>query len=262
MQMPLYQQIMNTIVEKIEKGDYLPGEKLPSERELAELYDVNRMTVKKAMDMLVNTGYLYRCVGKGTFVKEDKSKLLLGVGRRESTQDYGMSAKIKNRGMKAASSVIFSGILQGYPSMCTRLRIAESEPVFVLHRVRYGDGEPLGIEYTYIPGKYFPDVEEQDFNHVSLYDYMNGRGHLPVEFRQTLMIIRCPKREAKYLKIEEGETAVFCFEYTGRDSSGQVVEYTRSYLKSENVAFKFFQYSADRSFPACPSQSAEVFFNA
>lgn len=76
MQTPIYQQIMNTIVGKIEKGDYLPGEKLPSERELAQLYDVNRMTVKKAMDMLVDTGYLYRCVGRGTFVKGDRNKLL------------------------------------------------------------------------------------------------------------------------------------------------------------------------------------------
>ena len=94
MQTPIYQQIMNTIVEKIEKGDYLPGKKLPSERELAELYGVNRMTVKKAMDMLVDTGYLHRSVGKGTFVKEDKSKLLLGVGKPAAVQNYGMSAKI------------------------------------------------------------------------------------------------------------------------------------------------------------------------
>lgn len=246
MQTPIYQQIMNTLVGKIERGEYLPGEKLPSERELAELYDVNRMTVKKAMDMLVDTGYLSRSVGKGTFVKGDRSKLLLGAGSHSATQNYGMSARIKNRGMKAASSIIFSGILQGYPSMCTRLRVSRSESLFALHRVRYGDDEPLGIEYTYIPAKYFADVEEQDFNHVSLYDYMNAKGHLPVEFLQTLMIIRCPKREAKYLKLEEGVAPVFCFEYTGRDSSGQVVEYTRSYLKSESVAFRFFQYCGER----------------
>ena len=246
MQTPIYQQIMNTIVEKIEKGDYLPGEKLPSERELAELYGVNRMTVKKAMDMLVDTGYLHRSVGKGTFVKEDKSKLLLGVGKPAAVQNYGMSAKIKNRGMKAASSVILSGVLQGYPSMCARLRIYPDKSVFALHRVRYGDDDPLGIEYTYIPAEYFDDVEEQDFNHISLYDYMNSKGRLPVEFTQTLMIIRCPKREAKYLKIEEGVSAVFCFEYTGRDSSGQVVEYTRSYLKAESVEFRFFQYNGER----------------
>ena len=132
--------------------------------------------------------------------------------------------------------------------MCARLRIYPDKSVFALHRVRYGDDDPLGIEYTYIPAEYFDDVEEQDFNHISLYDYMNSKGRLPVEFTQTLMIIRCPKREAKYLKIEEGVSAVFCFEYTGRDSSGQVVEYTRSYLKAESVEFRFFQYNGERLF--------------
>ena len=50
---PLYRQIIDNIIKQIENNEYLPNEKLPSERDLAELYGVNRMTIKKAMDMLV-----------------------------------------------------------------------------------------------------------------------------------------------------------------------------------------------------------------
>ncbi|MBU5583520.1 GntR family transcriptional regulator, partial [Enterococcus sp. S181_ASV_20] len=56
--MPLYQQIKAAIQKKIENKEYLEGAAIPSERKLAEIYEVNRMTAKKAIDALVEEGYL------------------------------------------------------------------------------------------------------------------------------------------------------------------------------------------------------------
>lgn len=67
-QLPLYQQIYNTIKSKIESGTYAPGEQLPSEKELADQYHVSRITTKKAMHMLAEKDFVIRMRGKGSFV--------------------------------------------------------------------------------------------------------------------------------------------------------------------------------------------------
>ena len=75
---PIYMQLRDSIIKKIEDGDYLPDEMIPSEREMAQLYDINRMTVKNAIEVLVKDGYLYRIQGKGTFVRGKEKQAVIG----------------------------------------------------------------------------------------------------------------------------------------------------------------------------------------
>lgn len=267
---PLYRQIVDNIIKQIENNEYLPNEKLPSERDLAELYGVNRMTVKKAMDMLVEMEYLYRDVGRGTFVKNrmtmkkamnmlaDKGYFNQNTGQIFFTKetkskqllypagflpyDGGISVQKTSSEIRHSSKVIFSGFLRDWPAMCARLRLGDEQSIFTLHLIRYGDGEPLGVEYSYIPAAYFEDAQEQKFNQVSLYDYMNAKGHAPIYFEDRLTIIQCPPRESKLLKLCEGEGAVYHFGRLGRNASGQMIEYTHSYIKSSDVKFEFSQF--------------------
>lgn len=70
-QVPLYEQIYNSVLKDIEGGVYAPGEKLPSEKELADLYHVSRITSKKAMGMLAEGEKIVRLPGKGSFVSRN-----------------------------------------------------------------------------------------------------------------------------------------------------------------------------------------------
>ena len=65
---PLYQKIKDDIRRKIEAGTYKKGSRIEPERELSRLYDVSRMTLRQAVDELVDEGYLYKAQGRGTFV--------------------------------------------------------------------------------------------------------------------------------------------------------------------------------------------------
>lgn len=67
-QVPLYEQIHDTILTQIDTGVYPPGEKLPSEKELEGIYHVSRITAKKAMNLLAESGRIVRMPGKGSFV--------------------------------------------------------------------------------------------------------------------------------------------------------------------------------------------------
>ena len=68
---PASYQLQKIIIKMIEDGDYLPGEKLYSERAMASKYGVSRMTVQYAFNELVKAGYLYRVQGSGTFVRKN-----------------------------------------------------------------------------------------------------------------------------------------------------------------------------------------------
>ena len=61
---------MEDIIKQIENEELVPGQNIPAERELIEMYKVSRITVRKAIDELVSKGYLYKIQGKGTYVKK------------------------------------------------------------------------------------------------------------------------------------------------------------------------------------------------
>ena len=108
---PIYMQLRDSIIKKIEDGEYLPNEMIPSEREMAQLYDINRMTVKNAIEVLVRDGYLYRIQGKGTFVRGEKNKLLLGTAGSEA--NYGISARAKKSRNEGFQQSYFSWLRPG-----------------------------------------------------------------------------------------------------------------------------------------------------
>lgn len=234
---PLYVKLQDMIMKKIEAGDYLPGEKLPSERTMAEMYGINRMTVKNAINALVTKKYLYRVQGKGTFIqKKDFHKLNLGF--LNESGNCGITAMVKSQGIQIANEILIKGTLSGSRYLSNKLNIVETELIYSLHRIRYGNEEPIAVEYTYVPQKYFPDIDSVDFKYVSLYDYMESKGHMPVAFEQKFQIIEVAKKEGKYLDLDQGQV-VYYFEFIGIDESDTVVEYTESYTRTDKAEFLF-----------------------
>ena len=71
---PQYRIIYNNLKTQIQSGTYAPGSKLPFERELCEYYDVQRVTVRKALDMLVQDGLIIKQPGKGSFLRSNEFK--------------------------------------------------------------------------------------------------------------------------------------------------------------------------------------------
>jgi GntR family transcriptional regulator len=234
---PLYVRFQDIIMKKIESGEFLPGEKMPSERVLAEVYGINRMTVKSAVNALVAKGYLYRLQGKGTFIqKKDFHRLNLGL--LNESGNLGITAMVKSQGVKISNKILTRGVISGSRFFSGKLRIDLAEPVYSLHRIRYGNEEPIAVEYTYVPYRFFPGMEQIDFINVSLYDYMDSKGRMPVTFEQKFRIIEVSKKEGKYLELEQGQV-VYYFEMIGFDSNNDVVEYTESYTRTDKAEFIF-----------------------
>ena len=150
----------------------------------------------------------------------------------------GISALVRSFGVKVRTVVLVSGIISGNRFLEDKLELQENEPVFALHRVRYGSDEPLAIEYTYVPKKLFPDIEKIDFRTVSLYDYMESRGYLPDKYDKRLSVIKLFPKEARYLELPVDDPA-FYFELIGVDAERHPVEYTESYVRCDKTEFSF-----------------------
>ena len=216
----IYKQIRERIID--EYGHYLDGEQLPGERELAEKYFVKRSTIQYALRKLADEGLVYRIRGSDDAVKDKK----------------GISGLVHSYGIKVNNVVLVSGTITGNRFLEEKLDLQEGEPVFALHRVSYGNEEPLAIEYTYVPKKIFPDIESFDFRMVSLHEYMDARGYLPEKYDKRLRVVRLFPKEARYLELPVDHPA-FSFELIGVDSERHPVEYTESYVRCDRAEFSF-----------------------
>ncbi|UUZ78702.1 GntR family transcriptional regulator [Paenibacillus sp. P26] len=229
--LPIHIQLKQMILQKIEDEEYKLGDKIPSEREMAQLYGVNRMTVKHAVNRLVEEGYLKRVQGKGTFVV--RTRML-----RDLETLTGLSATIQDKGLVPSSKVIQSGVVEAFAEMNRRLGLGEEAGLFRLLRLRLGSGIPLALEDTYVPYELFADdIEKQDFEVLSLFEYMEQKGIVVKESVQSLTIEKINDREAKYLGIPP-QHPVFAFTYTSRDQHGRLVEYTKSYTLGDSTNFE------------------------
>lgn len=234
---PLYIQLYNIILEKIETGQLLPGQMLESERVMASTYNVNRMIVKKAVNVLVSKGYLYRIQGKGTFVHK-KSFDKLDLGFLTESGNSGITAMVKSHGIRISNKILTSGIIRGNNYLQSKLKIGPEEAIFVLHRIRFGNDEPIAVEYSYVPHAFFQDIESVNFQYVSLYDYMESKGHMPIYFDQKLQVVEVPEKECRHLSLKRRQP-VYYFEFIGRDKQNTIVEYTESYTRADKTEFRF-----------------------
>lgn len=87
---PIYLQIREYITEQIHLGSWKPGDTLPSENELARLFQGSRITVKQALKTLVEEGVVYRVQGKGSFVAEGADSIMQVMDSPVSTNSFSL----------------------------------------------------------------------------------------------------------------------------------------------------------------------------
>lgn len=200
--LPLYYKLKESIREKILKGEYPPGSKIPSEQELIQEYNVSRMTVIRAVNDLVQEGLLYRKQGKGTFVRVPQIQQRLGK-ITNFTQDM-LSRNLKPDSIILNLELIFSPFL-----VQEKLGIKENIRVWKLERLRLADHNPMGLQVAYLPSDIFPVIDENELGRGSLYEYLRKKYNIFFKRAEETYWVRLPNNyEAKKLGIKK-DTPVF-----------------------------------------------------
>ncbi|HET7658643.1 MAG TPA: GntR family transcriptional regulator, partial [Bacillales bacterium] len=195
--LPIYFQLEEAIKHRIENGDWSPGDMIQSEREFAEQHKISRMTVRQAINNLVNDGYLYRQKGRGTFVAMKKFEQKLPV-LTSFTED------MKTRGMKAGSKLIRFKIIPSVVEMAEELKIPLYDPIYEIQRVRLADDLPMALETTAIPANLVHGLTEEHAK-GSLYEYIEENLSSPIHSaKQMIEASAARESESEYLGIKKG----------------------------------------------------------
>ena len=158
--LPQYKCIEGDLLEQIQAGVYKKGDHIPPEQTLSRQYGVSRVTVRKALENLVEQGILKRTPGAGTFVE----KLPL-TGKLPGL--IGFSEEMKAQGLAPSTRVTEFRLETADAATARRLRIADGAPVFFFRRAQYADGELFMLEATH--------MSAVDFSGISVEALQNGK---------------------------------------------------------------------------------------
>lgn len=228
-----YEKIAFDIKEDILSEKYKPNEQLPFEKELCEKYNVSKMTVKKALDLLVNDGLIIKRRGSGTFVKDITEKEIQRI--IEKKQFSGLTTTII--GHKVTSKVLEFKIINATKEIADILKIEEDEFIYFVHRVRYVDDKAVVIEKTYIPLNLIPGMKLADVK-KSIYGYIKDKLGLNIQSaHSTVRAMKSDELDRKYLNLEKDEP-ILEVERVAYLDNGKVFEYSFSRHRYDKFEFK------------------------
>lgn len=219
---PLYLQLQRLLRDAI--SDRLVGadEAIPTERDLANDFEISRITVRKAVDGLVNDGILSRRRGSGTFV--------IGARVEKSFSNLSsFSEDMISRGRQPSSKWIGRVTGAVTPEEALSLGLSPGSTVHRFTRIRYADGMSMALESATIPGYCLASV---DLVQDSLYDALEAAGHRPVRALQRLRAVASTADQAEALQIPVGEPGLF-IERRGFLADGRAAEFTQSFYRGD-----------------------------
>lgn len=227
---PLYQVVANSILEQIRVGKLAPNQRIPSESELCELYNVGRNTVRHALAELTARGVLKTIQGVGSFV----------VGERVSkTAEYlmGFTQEMQLQGRQVASRVLEARIIPADPFLARRLQLQLGAEVVYLARVRMMDGQPTAIERACLPHELCPGILAHDFSTASLYHVLSQEyACRPDHAEQEIEASLATPQVAELLGLQL-PAVVFMFHRETRLADGGVIEYVDSEVRADQFRF-------------------------
>lgn len=241
---PLYQVVMESIVSQISSGQLKANEKMPSEGELCQIYDVGRNTIRRAISELASDGTLRTVPGVGTFVVDS---------RLDKTAEYlfGFSQEMQLLEKKVASQVLEAKLIPADTFLSRRLQVQLGAEVVFLYRIRLIDAEPTAIERSYLPHELCPGILSYDFSTNSLYDILAAvYNKRPDHAEQVIEASLATDEVANLLGLTQ-PAVVFVFHRETRMASGQVVEYVDSELRADR-----FRFYTNLKSPASQTESA------
>ncbi len=163
-----YLSFYNEIKQKIISREYLEGNMLPSESQFMAKYNISRITVRNALALLEQEGYVYRIQGKGCYVS--------GNFRQQSLDKiHSYTNAILASGMVPGRVVLSSIVEPCSKKEGALLHLKERDPVFILKRIILADSLPICLTKATLPYGRLIDIDKYDFTSESLYDILENK---------------------------------------------------------------------------------------
>lgn len=193
-----YKQIVSELEADLLSGKYNEVKKLPREEDLIEKYQVSRTTIRKAIAMLVNKGYVYQMQGSGIFIRE------------ASLQDYVSLENLKGLtrdfpDKKIESKLINLMVINADEDLAKQMKCDVGTDIYFLERLRYVNEEPFAVEYTYLNKNVIPYMSEE-IAHRSIYSFIINDLKLSIGFADKIIYAdKLDSELAQLLQLSEND---------------------------------------------------------
>jgi GntR family transcriptional regulator len=225
----VHAQIEDWLAATIAAGELAPGDRLPTEHDLAAWLGVSRMTLRHALGELVQRGLVTRAVGRhgGTFVAEPKLD-------QDVTTLAGFSEQLRRHGMVPGARVLGAAQVAAGPMAAAALGVGDGDQLFEVRRIRFGDGLPMVLEHSLFPAALFPGMLDCRLD-GSLYDLLATKfGQRPHRARESFEPVIAGIREAEALEVDEG-APLMLVQRTAYSPAGQPLEYARDLFRGDRT---------------------------
>jgi len=222
---PLYVQIRKALREDILNEILTPGQKIPSEDELAVRFGVSRMTVRQGISDLIDEGLLYRRHGVGTFVTQPHVE-------RDHSRLTNFFESARAEGIQVNVHLLAADILPAKPKVARALCLAEGDLVVQVKTLRFADGLPITVHDAHVPYKLFPQLLQEDLETLHLWEIFDSYGHRVKRAVQRLEAREAEEEIANLLEMDEGAPILYK-ERTVFQEDGTPVEFTYCYNRGD-----------------------------
>jgi len=215
-----YKEIAEWLEQEIRDGKFDETKKLPTEEELIKKFEVSRNTIRKAINQLVNRGYIYQVQGSGMFLREKSGSDYINLGSlRGLTKDL-TSKKIETK-------ILALHVVEADEGIAKQLRCEAGTRLYYIKRLRLVENEPFSIEISYFKKDIVPYLNE-DIASSSIYDYLIEDLKLNIGFADK--VINCEKineENANLLQVNSLDPALI-IENTVWLTNGTIFELSKS----------------------------------
>jgi len=229
---PLYFQLKELLLKKIKTGVYQVGDSIPTEKELSEIYEISRTTVRQAISELAQEGWLYRQKSKGTFVRAPKisQSFIQALG--------SFNDQIRDLGMNPTTEVLNLEVIEAPKEVIEHLKLGPKDKVVYIHRRRFADNEPIVMVKTYLPYEKCKSVLEHNFVEESLYPVLSMNEETQInKIRRFVEAVEAVEYDIENLQIEKGR-AIQKFVSIGFNMKDEPIEYTIARYRGDKNRFE------------------------
>lgn len=229
---PFYIQLMDILREKVQQGYWVPGDQIPGEQDLCEIYRVSRTVVRQALRELELDGVINRRRGKGTFISHPK--ISEGLVQKLT----GFYQDMVERGLKPGTKVLHQNVTPATEKVARFLDIKPGEKVIDIERLRFINDEPIQLVTTYLPFEICPALASVDLTDRSLYEFLeNECGVFIAKGCRYIEAVLANETEAALLGIEDG-SPLLLLDSISYAENGQPIEYYHAVHRGDRSRFE------------------------
>lgn len=226
----LYAQIARQLEQDV-VNLYGPGDCLPAEGELALRFGVNRHTLRRAVDELVDAGLLERRHGRGVFVLDTQLDYQIGKSTR-------FTENLAALGLLAVNRILRKQTLPAIARVAQRLALAEGEAVHWIESLRTVDGRPMCVISHFIPAQRFPDLIAR-YEEGSLHQFLSASYGCQLRRTESHVTAVLPQGDdAKYLGMPQNRPVLRVKSVNVDERDGAPVEYAITRFRADRIQLR------------------------